>query len=71
MKVNWSSFVTMMTKSQCQNLVKPVLTRRLGNLLVSSLAKLKFLQDLYIWNLDRKLDSPGRHYSFLAVKPKH
>jgi len=59
-----------MTKSQCQNLVKPVLTRRLGNLLGSSLAKLKFLQDLYAWNLDRKLDSPGRHYSFLAVKPK-
>ena len=59
-----------MTKLQCQNLVKPVLTRRLGNLLGSSLAKLKMLQELYAWNLDRKLDNPGRHYSFLAVKPK-
>ena len=58
-----------MTKSQRQNLVKPVLTRRLGNLLGNSLAKLKFLQDLYVWNLDRKLDEAGRHYSFLAVKP--
>ena len=57
-----------MTKSQRQNLVKPVLTRRLGNLLGNSLAKLKFLQDLYVWNLDRKLDAAGRHYSFLAIK---
>jgi SAM-dependent methyltransferase len=58
-----------MTKSQCQNLVKPFLTRRLGNLLGSSLANLKFLQDLYVWYLDEKVDYAGRHYSFLAVKP--
>ena len=58
-----------MTKSQCQNLVKPVLTRRLGNLLGSSLAKLKFLQDFYVCYLDKNLDQAGRHYSFLAVKP--
>ena len=60
-----------MTKSQRQNLVKPVLTRRLGNLLGNSLAKLKFLQDLYVWNLDRKLDTAGRHYSFLAIKQSY
>jgi len=58
-----------MTKTQRQNLVKPALTRKFGNLLGSSLAKLKFLQDLYVWNLDRKLDGAGRHYSFLATKP--
>ena len=58
-----------MTKSECQSLVKPVLTRRLGNLLGSSLAKLKFLQDLYVWYLAEKLDQAGRHYSFLAIKP--
>jgi len=58
-----------MTKSQRQGLLKPVLTKRLGNVLGSSLAKLNFLQELYIWNLDRKLDQAGRHYSFLAVKP--
>jgi ubiquinone/menaquinone biosynthesis C-methylase UbiE len=58
-----------MTKSQCQNLVKSILTRRLGNLLGSSLAQLKFLQDLYVWYLDKNLDAAGRHYSFLAIKP--
>lgn len=58
-----------MTKLQRQNLVKPVLIRKLGNLLGNSLAKLKFLQEIYVWNLDRKLDGAGRHYSFLAVKP--
>lgn len=57
-----------MTTLQRQNLVKPVLTRRLGNLIGIRLAKLKFLQDIYAWILDRKLDHAGRHYSFLAVK---
>lgn len=58
-----------MTKSQRQDLLKPALTKKLGNLLGNSLSNLKFLQELYIWNLDRKLDDAGRHYSFLAVKP--
>ena len=58
-----------MTKSQRQNLIQPVLTRKLGSLLGNSLSKLKFLQDIYVWNLDRKLDGAGRHYSFLAIKP--
>ncbi len=57
-----------MTTLQRQNLVKPILTKRLGNLIGIRLAKLKFLQDIYAWTLDRKLDHAGRHYSFLAVK---
>jgi len=54
-----------MTKFERQNLIEPVLKRKLGN----NLAKLKFLQEIYIWHLERKLDTPGRHYSFLATKP--
>ena len=58
-----------MTKSERQNLIEPVLKRKLGNLLGNNLAKLKFLQEMYIWKLERNLDTPGRHYSFLATKP--
>ena len=57
------------TKLQMQELVTPVLTRRLGNTIGVNLAKLKFLQDLYIWYISRKLNGAGRLYSFLAVKP--
>jgi ubiquinone/menaquinone biosynthesis C-methylase UbiE len=36
---------------------------------VGPLAKLKALQNLYITYCDNKSNSPGRHYSFLGVKP--
>ena len=56
------------TKLQMQESVKPVLTKKLGNTIGANLTKLKFLQDLYIWYISRKLNSAGRLYSFLAVK---
>jgi ubiquinone/menaquinone biosynthesis C-methylase UbiE len=58
-----------MTQAERQNLVRPILTRRLGDRLGSKLAEIKILQDLYIWYASQKLNSPGRLYSFLAMKP--
>lgn len=58
-----------MSKSQYQNLVKNSLSRRLGETLASKLAMVEKVQALYSWYMSRKLDTPGRLYSFLAVKP--
>jgi ubiquinone/menaquinone biosynthesis C-methylase UbiE len=58
-----------MTKTECQNLFRPVSIRRLGHRLGSKLADIKILQNLYIRYASNRLDSPGRLYSFLAVKP--
>ena len=58
-----------MTRSEFQQLIKPVLIRRLGETLGSKLSNIKILQDLYLWYLSQKLNSPGRLYSFLAIKP--
>jgi len=58
-----------MTKLQCQNLVKPFLIRRFGNKIGNRLAKIKFLQKLYFGYISSHLNTPGRLYSFLAVKP--
>ncbi|PZO38696.1 MAG: SAM-dependent methyltransferase [Pseudanabaena frigida] len=58
-----------MTKTQRQNLVKPFLIRKLGNTIGFNLSKLKALQELYIWYQSQKDNTPGRHYSFLAIKP--
>ncbi|WP_310484784.1 class I SAM-dependent methyltransferase [Chamaesiphon sp. VAR_48_metabat_403] len=58
-----------MTEMECQNLFRPVSIRRLGHRLGSKLADIKMLQNLYIRYASNRLDSPGRLYSFLAVKP--
>ena len=58
-----------MTKTECQNLFRPVSIRRLGHRLGSKLADIKILQNLYIRYASNRLNSPGRLYSFLAVKP--
>jgi ubiquinone/menaquinone biosynthesis C-methylase UbiE len=58
-----------MTKSQRQNLLKPVLIKKLGNTIGTTLSKLQLLQQLYIWYISKKPDIPGCHYSFLAIKP--
>jgi 2-polyprenyl-3-methyl-5-hydroxy-6-metoxy-1,4-benzoquinol methylase len=57
-----------MTTTECQNLVKPVLIKRLGDRLGSKLAGMKIFQNLYIRYVSNRLNSPGRLYSFLAVK---
>lgn len=58
-----------MTRSERQHLVKPVLMRRVGNTLGAKLADIKILQNFYLWYISRKINSPGRLYSFLAIKP--
>ncbi|MBD1217740.1 MAG: class I SAM-dependent methyltransferase [Aphanizomenon flos-aquae Clear-A1] len=58
-----------MSKSQYQNQVKNSLSRRFGETLASKLAMFEQVQSLYSWYFSRKLDTPGRLYSFLAVKP--
>lgn len=58
-----------MSKSQYQNQVKNSLSRRFGETLANKLAMLEKVQALYSWYISRKLNTPGRLYSFLAVKP--
>lgn len=58
-----------MSKSQYQSQVKNSLARRFGETLASKLAMFEQVQSLYSWYMSRKLDTPGRLYSFLAVKP--
>ena len=58
-----------LSKSQYQSQVKNSLARRFGETLASKLAMFEQVQALYSWYMSRKLDTPGRLYSFLAVKP--
>ncbi|MFM6243853.1 MAG: hypothetical protein ACKPFD_04990 [Dolichospermum sp.] len=58
-----------MSKSQYQTHLKNSLAKRFGETLANKLAMLEKVQTLYTWYLSRKLDTPGRLYSFLAVKP--
>jgi SAM-dependent methyltransferase len=58
-----------MSKSQYQSQVKNSLARRFGETLASKLAMFEQVQSLYSWYMSRKLDTPGRLYSFLAIKP--
>lgn len=58
-----------MTQQEFQAMNTSMLTRRhLGNRLSRWLASKQFVQQLYGWYLSHKLDTPGRHYSFLAFK---
>ncbi len=58
-----------LSKSQYQSQVKNSLARRFGETLASKLAMFEQVQSLYSWYMSRKLDTPGRLYSFLAIKP--
>jgi ubiquinone/menaquinone biosynthesis C-methylase UbiE len=58
-----------MSKSQYQSQVKNSLARRFGETLASKLAMFEQVQSLYSWYMSRKLDTPGRLYSFLDIKP--
>ena len=57
-----------MTQVEYQNLVKSSLSKFCGSTLGTKLSGLKILQDFYGWYVSQKLNSPGRLYSFLAVK---
>ncbi|MDB9439707.1 methyltransferase domain-containing protein [Dolichospermum sp. ST_sed1] len=57
-----------MSQAEYQNLVKSSLSKFCGATLGTKLSGFKILQDLYAWYVSQKSNSPGRLYSFLAVK---
>ncbi|MTJ22642.1 methyltransferase domain-containing protein [Dolichospermum sp. UHCC 0352] len=57
-----------MSQAEYQNLVKSSLSKFCGAILGTKLSGFKILQDLYGWYVSQKSNSPGRLYSFLAVK---
>lgn len=57
-----------MTQHEFQAITTSMLARRLGSRFASWLASNRAVQQSYGWYLSQKSDSPGRHYSFLAVK---
>lgn len=58
-----------MTAQEFQAKIASFLTRYCGSKLATELATNKTMQQLYGWRLSQKSDYPGRHYSFLAIKP--
>ncbi|AFY75123.1 methylase involved in ubiquinone/menaquinone biosynthesis [Synechococcus sp. PCC 7502] len=58
-----------MTKFERHNLLELFLTKKLGYIIAIRLSKFKFLQELYTWYISKKVNSPGRLYSFIAIKP--
>jgi hypothetical protein len=58
-----------MTQQEFQSMTTSMLTHfRIGPKLSSWLASQEFVQQFYGWHLSKKLDTPGRHFSFLAFK---
>jgi ubiquinone/menaquinone biosynthesis C-methylase UbiE len=57
-----------MSKQEFQTLTASTLSRRFGIKLGSWLACQKFVQQIFALLLSNKLDTPGRLYSFIAVK---
>jgi ubiquinone/menaquinone biosynthesis C-methylase UbiE len=58
-----------MTQQEFQSMTTLMLTRfRIGSKLSSWLASQEFVQQFYGWQRSKKLDTPGRHFSFLAFK---
>ncbi|MDB9521188.1 class I SAM-dependent methyltransferase, partial [Dolichospermum circinale CS-1225] len=57
-----------MSQAEYQNLVKSSLSKFCGVTLGTKLSEFNILQDFYGWYVSQKLNSPGRLYSFLAVK---
>ncbi len=58
-----------MTEQEFQTKLASLFTRYCGSKLATELANNKTMQALYGWLLSQKSNYPGRHYSFLAVKP--
>lgn len=58
-----------MTKQEFQTQLSTALDRYCGSKLATILADNKITQQLYGWMLSQKSNYPGRHYSFLAIKP--
>ncbi len=58
-----------MTEQEFQTKLASLFTRYCGSKLATKLANNKTMQALYGWLLSQKSNYPGRHYSFLAVKP--
>ena len=57
-----------MSQEEFHTIIASTLTRRIGVRLGRWLASNEIVQQIYGWYLSQKLDTPGRHYSFLAVK---
>lgn len=58
-----------MTHAEFQTLLTETLKRRIGSSLASWVSGNKLLQQRYGRYLSQKSTTPGRHYSFVAVKP--
>ncbi len=58
-----------MTEQEFQAKLASVLARYCGSKLATEIANNKTMQNLYGWLLSQKSNYPGRHYSFLAIKP--
>ena len=57
-----------MTQHEFQAMITSILAPRLGSKLAIWLASNRAVQQIYGWYLSQRSDTPGRHYSFLAVK---
>jgi len=57
-----------MTQQEFQAKLQAGLARRIGGKLASWLASTKASQQFYGWYFSKKMDSPGRLYSFIAIK---
>lgn len=57
-----------MTKERFIKLVSDTLARRLGGTIASAISSWPQVQKLFGWYLSRNTFTPGRHYSFLAIK---
>lgn len=57
------------TEQQYQAMLATFLARYCGNKLAQVIATNKIMQQLYGWLRSQKSNQPGRHYSFLAIKP--
>ncbi|MBD2017960.1 class I SAM-dependent methyltransferase [Microcoleus sp. FACHB-53] len=57
-----------MTQGEFQAKVELWLAQRTGEKIASCLASTRAIQQFYGWYASQKSNSPGRHYSFIAVK---
>ena len=58
-----------MTQQDFSNLIKSVLAPIIGDKLGNWLANNETVQKFCGWYQSQKSDTPGRHYSFIAIKP--
>lgn len=57
-----------MTQQELEAKITSLFTRRVNNRLTNWLATTGTVQQFCAWYLSQKSDTPGRHYSFLAIK---